>query len=59
MGQVEQLRACMAAQNGFNENGGSLKVFTSGDCAKYEDLAARLGMVLDGPATQLHVATPL
>lgn len=59
MGQVEQLRSCLAAHNAFNENGGSLKVFTSGDCTHYEDLAARLGMVLDGPAIQQHVATPL
>ena len=59
MGQVEQLRACLAANNALNDKGGRLKVFTSGDCAKYEALAARLGMVLDGPATQLHVATPL
>ena len=59
MGQVEQLRSCLAAHNAFNEKGGSLKVFTSGDCAHYEGLAARLGMVLDGPATQKHVATPL
>lgn len=59
MGQVEQLRSCLAANNALNHEGGSLKVFTSGDCAKYEALAARLGMVLDGPATQLHVATPL
>lgn len=59
MGQVEQLRACLAAQGALNDRGGSLRVFTSGDCAKYESLAQRLGMVLTGPATQLHVATPL
>lgn len=59
MEQVEQLRACLAAHNALNDKGGSMKVFTSGDCAKYEALAARLGMVLDGPATQIHVATPL
>lgn len=57
--QVEQLRSCLAAHNALNENGGSLKVFTSGDCAKYEERAAQLGMVLDGPATYLHAATPL
>ena len=59
MGQVEHLRACLVAHNALNEQGGSLKVFTSGDCAKYETLAARLGMVLDGPAIKKHVATPL
>ena len=59
MGQVEQLRACLAANHALNENGGSLKVFTSGDCAQYEALAAQLGMTLTGPATQIHVATPL
>ena len=59
MGQVEQLRACLAANNAFNEHGGSLRVFTSGECAKNETLAARLGMKLTGPATHLHVATPL
>ena len=59
MGQVEQLRACLAAHNAFNPAGGSLRVFTSGECEKYETLAARLGMTLTGPVTGLHVATPL
>ena len=59
VGQVEQLRACLEANNAFNEQGGSLWVYTSGDSVKYEALAARLDMKLSGPATELHVATPL
>ena len=59
MGQVEQLRGWLASHDALNTEGGSLRVYTSGECGKYETLARRLGMKLTGPATYLHVATPL
>ncbi len=57
--QVEQLRACLAANNAFNTKGGSLQVYTSGDCAAYEALAAELGLTLSGPVQHLCAAAPL
>ena len=57
--QVERLRSWLEAHDALNERGGSLRVYTSGECAKFETLAARLDMKLTGPVTRLHVATPL
>ena len=58
-GQARQIAECLAKNGGENKNGGSLTVYTSGDCAQYEQLAETLGIRLTGRANPLHAATPL
>lgn len=59
MGQVENMKACFAENNALNPNGGKLQIYTSGDCGKFEAMAAKLGLKLSGPAIYKKVAQPL
>ncbi len=59
MGQVENMKACFAANNAINPNGGRLQIYTSGDCGKFEAMAEQLGLKLTGPAAYKRVAQPL
>lgn len=59
MGQVEKIAQCLADHNALNANGGKLQIYTSGDCGKFEAMAAQLGLKLTGPAIYKKVAKPL
>ncbi len=59
MGQVENMKACFAANNALNLSGGKLQIYTSGDCGKFEAMATQLGLKLTGPAIYQKVAQPL
>ena len=59
MGQVENMKVCLAENNALNFNGGKLQIYTSGDCGKFEAMAIQLGLKLSGPAIYKKVAQPL
>lgn len=59
MGQVENMKACLAENNALNFDGGRLQIYTSGDCGKFEAMAVQLGLKLSGPAIYKKVAQPL
>ena len=58
-GQTRQIMDCLAKNGALNESGGSLRVYTSGDCAYYEALAETLGLRLSERVQSLHAAEPL